>query len=36
MFVVGGFMLLSAILMASAGRRQQVEQAPGTEVPVGH
>ena len=36
MFVVGGFMLLSAILMTLLSRRKQVELAPGTEVPVGH
>jgi len=36
MFVVGGFMLISAILMTALSRRKQVELAPGTEVPVGH
>jgi MFS family permease len=36
MFVVGGFMLLSAVLMTLLSRRKQVELAPGTEVPVGH
>ena len=36
MFVVGGFLLLSAILMTLLSRRKQVELAPGTEVPVGH
>ena len=36
MFVVGGFMLLSAILMIALSRRNRVEAAPGTEVPMGH
>ena len=36
MFVVGGFMLISAILMTLLSRRKQVELAPGTEIPIGH
>jgi nitrate/nitrite transporter NarK len=36
MFVVGGFMLLSAILMFLLSRRSQVEPVPGADVPVGH
>ena len=36
MFVVGGFMLLSALLMVALSRQKRVELAPGTEVPVGH
>ena len=36
MFVVGGFMLLSAILMIALSRRNRVEVAPGTEIPMGH
>jgi nitrate/nitrite transporter NarK len=36
MFVVGGFMLLSAILMVALGRRNRVEQVTGVEIPVGH
>jgi len=36
MFVVGGFMLLSAILMVSLTRRDKVAAEPGTEIPVGH
>ena len=36
MFVVGGFMLLSAILMIALSRRNRVEVAPGTEIPIGH
>lgn len=36
MFVVGGFMLLSAILMVLLGRHNRVEQVPGVEIPVGH
>jgi MFS family permease len=36
MFVVGGFMLLSALLMVALSRQERVEPAPGTEVPVGH
>ena len=36
MFVVGAFMLLSAVLMFLLSRRGQVEQVPGTEIPVGH
>jgi MFS family permease len=36
MFVVGGFMLLSAILMVVLSRHQRVEQQPGIEIPVGH
>jgi MFS family permease len=36
MFVVGGFMLLSAVLMLVLSRRSQVTQVPGTETPVGH
>jgi MFS family permease len=36
MFVVGGFMLLSAILMFLLSRRDTVEPVTGTEIPVGH
>ena len=36
MFVVGGFMLLSAVLMFLLSRHGRVEQVPGTQVPVGH
>jgi len=36
MFVVGGFMLLSAVLMFLLSRRGTVEPVPGTEIPVGH
>jgi MFS family permease len=36
MFVVGGFMLLSAILMVLLNRRGKVAEEPGTEIPVGH
>ncbi|MGI8459348.1 MAG: MFS transporter [Propionibacteriaceae bacterium] len=36
MFVVGGFMLLSAILMVVLGRRDRVTPTPGTDLPVGH
>jgi MFS family permease len=36
MYVVGLFMLASAILMTVLSRRTRVEPVPGTEVPVGH
>ena len=36
MFVVGGFMLLSAILMVVLTRHGRVHTPEGTEVPVGH
>jgi MFS family permease len=36
MFVVGGFMLLSAILMVALSRTGKVKQEPGIEIPVGH
>jgi MFS family permease len=36
MFVVGGFMLLSAVLMIVLSRRDRVAVVPGAEVPVGH
>ena len=36
MFVVGGFMLLSAILMFFLSRGHKVESTPGTEIPIGH
>ncbi len=36
MFVVGGFMVLSAILMVLLSRHNRVEQEPGVEIPVGH
>jgi MFS family permease len=36
MFVVGAFMLLSAILMVVLGRRTRVEQSADAELPVGH
>ena len=36
MFVVGGFMLLSAILMVVLSRQRRVEVDPSIETPVGH
>jgi MFS family permease len=36
MFVVGGLMLVSAVLMMLLSRRSRVVPVPGTETPVGH